>query len=203
MQNIDELLFGREQFPVDVRKRSWVVIPPYHPSLAETGVDVNLVISVIGEALECMTMDFQEAVRFPSGEKQTLEYHLKRLASGQRYGRVERIGYGAVIHEFPFIDSLYIGQWGFNSTGIPGGLHSMSINPIWGIRNFRVPEHVVFKTKQLQEYRMTDRGVYHGERHVLCPYMWYPHNTGNREDVAFKALSIALNNETVKKLYPR
>ncbi|MBS3114008.1 hypothetical protein J4448_02820 [Candidatus Woesearchaeota archaeon] len=73
MTDISRLLFQREHFPVEIVEaktrdgkkfydfeRIW--LPPYHPSMREEGIDVELAVSVLGEALEDTVKDL-EAVK--------------------------------------------------------------------------------------------------------------------------------------------
>jgi hypothetical protein len=203
--NLDKLMMKREQFPVRIGKTGRrygfkrISMPPYHPSMKEDGIDVDLALSVVDEALENTVLDLEDVAE-KKPDAQSILDEIKRNQNGKiQYGEIKKEGLGRIIDPFPFIGHLYIGPRKINPYGELGD-NFISLAEHKGSSSFLVPLDVKFTPELMEEYQMKEYPGYLFNQ-ILCPNKWKTHNLDTMQQIFFKNFIIAINNEVVKRKY--
>jgi len=201
MPDINELMFRREHFPVT---NPIVGIPPYHPSLLETGMDIELVSSVVGGALEETVLDLEELAEKRSDVKHYLERFKRDPITGkvEYRGVIQKTRGYDIIEPFPVWDSLFVSREQINPGDFfPSDYYLMIVKR--SIPDlFYEPKNAPFSPALMEEYHM--RVVHVSEsrgRQIECPYAWYTHNVSEFMTIFYKNLAIAIDNAVVRKKY--
>ena len=211
---LDRLMFTREHFPVVLQqatgykgKRFWdfsrIEIPPYHPSMKESGINFNSVPELLYDAVEATVKDLEEI----AGKRGDVQVILRDVVKDGKTGRVlfepqivEQNDSGIALDSVPIVGHFYVGKNGINPYGYHGD-QGISINPEIAAPSFKVPERVKFTLELMREYEMTDSGLFLGKRQIECPNGWYRHNLATINAIFYKNLVIALDNSVVRKKY--
>ncbi len=209
MTTLDLYLFRREQFPivlVETKGREgkvfWsfdrIELPPYHPFLAEQGIDFQKVPSLLPGVVEATRKDLEEI----ADRRRDIENLLQREGARESAWRTaDQNDLGILLELVPIIGSLYIGKDEIN----PYGYHAdqgIAINPRSAAPSFSVPQSVTFSPELMNEYALTQEGgSLERKKRIACPYNWYRHNLDNVNAIFYKNLIIALNNEIVRHQY--
>ena len=213
MADLDRLLLRREHFPIDIRettgykgKRFWdfgrIEIPPYHPLIAENGIDFESVPVLLYEAVEGTVRDLEEI----ADKRRDIQALLQDVTKDEKSGRVlyePEITVnesGIEIGSVPVVGHFWIGRRGMNPYSYNGD-QGISINPEIAAKSFNVPEQVEFSPELMTEYEMTDGGILLGKRRIECPNGWYRHNLANINAIFYKNLVTALDNAIVRDKY--
>lgn len=221
MADLDKLLLRREHFPVDLHEttgykgeRYWdfgrIEIPPYHPSMRETGIPFEIVPSIVEEALEDTIKDFesiaekrrdaqtilQDVVRNAATGKLRLDYSVSQDELGITLGTFEF----ETEKRFPIVGNFWVGRKGMNPY-CSWGDQGIAIYPECSAKSFSVPEDVEFSPELMREYEMTDGRIFLGKRRIECPNGWYRHNLATINAIFYKNLVTALDNAVVREKY--
>ena len=214
MTSLDNLMFMREHFPLVLQqatgykgKRFWdfsrIEIPPYHPSMAEDGINFKSVPELLNDAVEATVRDLEEI----AGKKEDVQFILRNVVKDAKTGRVvfepqivEQNDLGITIDSVPIVGHFYVGRKGMNPYGYSGD-QGISINPEIAAPSFKVPQKVTFTPELMMEYEMTDSGLFLGKRQIECPYGWYRHNLETINAIFYKNLVVALDNAVVREKY--
>ena len=215
MPNIDELLFHREYFPIEVMgpfirrdgKQYYdlrtVIVPPYHPSMLEEGVDFKVALSLLGETVRETIADLEGV----EDKRTEIRMALERLTPDQRtgempYGEV-KMDYGEYgeVHQVPLVYGIQILKDGLHFLGSSA---ECTINPYFddNLRQFRT--NTVFPDALLQEYGMRDlepEKAGKEQRWVEGTHFWHRHNVRFIQDVFSKNFAIAYDNSVVRRKY--
>ncbi|MBI3034791.1 hypothetical protein HYY71_00565 [Candidatus Woesearchaeota archaeon] len=214
MTDISELFFKREHFPFTIREATTargvkfldiknINLPPYHPLMREQGINFELAISVLGEAIHYTSLDLQEiAETIPeSGYKQTLEHLIRDINGVIVYGEPIKEDERVKVPDFPFLHGghLYIGR-----DHIMPGEYSSRITIVGNIgATILVPDTVTFSEGLMKEYKIREgRSHTQSLKQFESPYGWHKHNLYTDVQKIFcKNLVIALNNAVVRAKY--
>lgn len=197
MPEIEELMLKREHFPLELDfgggpfDNSYGLIPPFHPDIVKNGIDLELALSVIGEAVENTLLDLPNYERL-SDEK------IPRDSGGKfNYGEIKKDETHLSFPKFPFTGGLVIEK---NKISPHGGDYSLRIDKDEE-RSYTIPEGVPMSPKLLEEYQMEKGTTSDGYFTVSGKTGWYRHNVSLDASVFYKNLIIALNNAIVKRKY--
>jgi hypothetical protein len=184
-----------------------MLIPPPHPEVAKNGIDFDLVLSVMDEALANMLLDYQEnapsSLKVWDGEK---DIDIPQLKDG-------KLTYleAKVIHNERFGDKLYFTGFPFTTT-LAVEFHSIS--PLGSgfdhyIRiaegrswNILIPKEHQSTPQFIEEYSLQPGGEYLLGKYLrfVSPNGWLYHNV-DFNGIIYKNLVIAINNEVVRRKY--
>ena len=215
MPNIDELLFHREYFPIEVMgpftRRDGgqyydfktVVVPPYHPSMLEEGIDFKAALSLLGETVRETIADLEGA----EDKRTEIQMALERLTPDQRtgempYGEV-KMNYGEYgeVHQVPLVYGIQIMKDGLYFLGSSA---ECTINPDFDDKLQQFKTNTVFPDALLQEYEMRDvepEKAGKEPRWVEGTHFWHRHNVRFIQDVFSKNFAIAYDNSVVRRKY--
>ena len=215
MPNIDELLFHREYFPIEVmgpftRRDSkqyydlrTVIVPPYHPSMLQDGVDFEVALSLLSKTLRETVADLEGV----ADKRIEVQMALERLTPDQRtgempYGEVKRnYGKHGDIHQVPLVYGIHLMEDGLHFLGSSA---ECTINPYFdgNLRQFKT--NTVFPDALLQEYGMRylePEKAGKEPRWIEGTHFWHRHNVRFVQDVFSKNFAIAYDNSVVRRKY--
>ena len=211
---LHDLMFRREHFPIildevteyNKGKTYWdfatVVIPPYHPSMREKGINFESVPNLLYETVGETVNDLEEIADKREDIKLIL-HDITRSRTGLILFKpqiIEQGDLGIMIDSVPIIDHFYVGKKEINPYRF-GGDQGIAIHPELGEESFSVPERVSFTPELMKEYEMTECSVFLGEKLIQCPNGWYRHNLETINAIFYRNLIIALDNSIVRKSY--
>lgn len=209
MSNIEDLMFKREDFPVEIREvrtqkgTQYVlgdtVTPPYHPSMTQSGIDIGLALYLAHDAL-IATVEELRGIQDRVTRARDVVYDFDRLQP--EFGEAVTDGNGKTIGQFPILGRLHIAPDRINNWGY-GQDHNISIYPDMTKGGaFTVPGSVIFSPELMREYEMIDGGSYFDGRWINCKNTWYRHNVDSKlAQMFYKNLVIALDNAIVRAKY--
>jgi hypothetical protein len=206
MADPDRLMFRREHFPISLDESNgqkgemfWdfrrIEIAPYHKSMAENGINFEVVPELLGEVVEATVKDLE-------GIADKMEGYVKMVLQ-ERFSKpeiVEQDDSGIIFESVPVVDRFYVGRKKINPYSYSGD-QGISINPEVAAKSFMVPEEVTFTPELMREYEMTEKDVFLGRKRIACPNLWYRHNLGRTNAIFYKNLVIALDNAAVREKY--
>ena len=204
--NIENLMLKREHFPVELLDWSGKpfindkIIPPFHKSIIENGIDLELAYSVIDEAVENSLLDIKEIkirtdvldmIRFVSLDKS------KIVSEKLDYGILQKDDNHFYYPTFPLTNGLLVQK---NKISPYGGDGHITISKDSVVDFYFLSKSVVLPKELLEEYGMEvkPRGDFNW---IYCITGWRSHNVDSR-DVFYKNFVIALDNAVVRKKYP-
>ena len=211
---IENLMLKREHFPIKINetrgkkgRKFWILdgfeIPPYHPSMAVSGLHFELVPDLIYKAVEDAAADLEEIKDKINYAQVILNDLVKDRATGKVLFKpqiVKKDDFGIDLDSIPIIDHIYVGRREINSYGFHGD-QGITIDTKLCPSSFDVPKNVKFSPELISEYGMRKGNVFLGRREIKCPYLWHRHNLDNWNAIFYKNLVIALNNKVVKRKY--
>ena len=216
MTSLDNLMFTREHFPVVLQKvkiyggkRFWgfsrIEVPPYHPSMAEDGINFKSVPDLLYQAVEATLKDLEEI----SSKRRDVQVILRDVVKDGKTGRVvlepqiaHQNDLGITIESVPIVGQIYVGREGMNPYGYNGD-QGISINPKNAALYFAVPQKVIFTPELMREYKMTEQALFLEQRRIECPNMWYRHNLEGINAIFYKNLVIILDNAAVREKHQK
>ena len=208
MVDISNLMLKREHFPIQVinreggaRFRDSVQIPPYHHSMHANGIDLDIAVSVLDEALENIVLDLEGLIK--SGLVY-IKYELgglQREASGKIIrGDVHSAQDYRYINPFPFIRHLHIAR---KKISPYVGDHYIMISEHAPSQTFLIPSDVPLTPELIDEYKIKIEGKSRsGDVVAVLPFNWAYHNVYSM-GIFYKNFVIAINNEVVRRKYSK
>ncbi len=217
MIDVNKLMFEKEQFPIKLRevrgrygKNFWdfarIQIPPYHPSMAEEGINLELAVNFIDEAIDLTMQDLEHVTNKREDIKRRVEYLEKfyDIKTGKiKHGEPKRNENWIEISPFPFINFNSLCLQKNQISPFYNGDHYIAIDEDRGAHQLYVPENVMFSTELMREYDMgKERSWLLGDRAIDCPNMWCSHNLDSPTDkIFYKNLVMLIDNAVVKRKY--
>lgn len=212
MANIEDLMLKREHFPVSVKEGNIeVIMPPYHPSMAQTGVYPNIGLKILNIAIFETINDLADIAENVPEIMSFLE-NLPKDSEGNidAYVRDQK-----TITKYD--DSLGISPFNFDPDGkelvikneglVPGGFASKSyclLQKPNGIMNNIISgtgKRIELASEIINEYELTvvDRGG-QASLSIESKHRWdVPENENPIRKVFYKNFSIAYCNEVVRR----
>lgn len=211
MADVDKLMFTRKHFPLLLfqgtltsGRKFWslneIDIPPYHPSMLDEGIDYRIASELVGEAIEAMTMDLEQASRETRGWM-PFGHELEQLArkdgkihfSPQTFMREDDV----LIVNLPIVGTVYVGKKEISPYGTGDGIR---IQP--NITNTYSVFEKDFTAEIMKEYGLENKtSSVCGRRRFSSPYGWHRHNLSEINAIFYKNMVIALDNAAVRKKY--
>ncbi len=216
MTDLDKFMFRREHFPIVLTEtmggcgKFWdfrrIEIPPYHPSMAQNGINFGLVPDLLETVLEETVKDLEEIADRRKDVQAILKYVKRDKKTGKiisNHKILDRTDLDIKFDSVPIVDHFWVGKKRINPYCSWGG-HGIAIHPEHSAKQFIVPEGVEFSPELMIEYEIEDERAYSsGLKIIECPHGWYRHNLGRLDAIFYKNLVIALDNEVVKEEYRR
>ena len=178
-----------------------ITFPPYHPSIAKTGIPYELVPEVTGKSVDAMLEELVALAQESNNSVLTrliapnVQKNQRRALHFQKEGRE-----GIYCEEVLLIDHFCVKR----KTIDPYGLGDQGIRIDSNIvpDYFVVPDKVSFSPELMQEYQMTDEGEFRGDdKKLSCPFLFKRHNLEEFNAIFYRHIVIALNNEIVRRKY--
>jgi len=212
MLNLENLLLKQEYFPVkaipyktetgtiayDFRR---VQIPPYHPSMVDNGIDLQLAQAVIDQAVETTIKDL-ESVR---EKRPTIYYYLDSIKRDPEtkqllYGKIDLTEDNLSISNFPMIGNLIIRKKNVQLFGKA----ECRINSEHSQGYFKIPQSIMLPEELMKEYDMQQlQSNLSSLKKVLCPHCWYTNDVPDIDKIFFKNFVIQYDNALVKRRYSK
>ncbi|TAL58230.1 MAG: hypothetical protein EPN86_00560 [Nanoarchaeota archaeon] len=209
MPNIDDLLFRREHFPLEVsgpftrqdgsQYYDFGVFnfPPYHPSMAQEGIDIQLALSVLGESLRGTALDLEEV----ADKNDYANRILQGLTPDQRDGKINIMYESGLVDPFPIVNGIEIFR---DYIHFFEGSAEFYIDPNLDGQPYAIDTATIFPEALMKEYHMRDlepEKAGKEPRVVEHQHHWHAHNTSEIHDVFFKNFAIAYNNAVVRRIH--
>ena len=190
MTNIEDIMLKRESFPILVggerKRRNHEIIPPFHPSIQENGIDVQLAKTCLDEAISGYVADHEENGLFLFDYYADLEpvivtdteqkYHIGRIA---------------------FLGSFVITPSSFGKLG-PGFDNVVNLSP-GNEGSVNVSNEFPLSSRIVEEYGLVRGAEFDDTTSYDGLLGWTGHNLDST--ILHKNFMIALNNATVRELY--
>jgi hypothetical protein len=214
-QDVEKLMLKREYFPIrmyeaqhhsDKTKRWWTIdsieIPPYHPSMRDTGIPFELVPSLLEGALEETLKDMREMAKKTGYEHLLDEVEFSKDGKIRSYHKVNMLedGTGVIIDHVPIVDHFSVGRDDINPY-YPGGDQGIIIQNDRVVETFYIPQTVTFSPELMKEYEMEERPWIGDHRRISCPNGWYRHNLAKQNAIFYRNLVIEIDNAIVGEKY--
>ncbi|MBI2632498.1 hypothetical protein HYW75_05830 [Candidatus Pacearchaeota archaeon] len=212
--NIEDYLLKREHFPIqtckstDKKGRTFFVlddieIPPYHPSIADSGLPFELVPDLLCKVVEETVSDLEE-IKHKINYAQIIIDDLAKHKVKRRVlfepQIIERDNLGIEIDSIPIADHIYVGRKRINPSCYNGD-RGITIDSELSPSSFHVPKTVKFSLELMNEYDMQLEYVDSDKNEIKCSYLWYRHNLDSWDTIFYKNLVIAINNSIVRDKY--
>lgn len=215
MVNVQELMFRREHFPIELYKsknRSGenffsfgrIEVPPYHPSMVEDGIDFQSLPPLLDEIVEAFIMDLEEI----ADRREDIQQYLQRVIRDEtgkvvyEHKIVSQNDFGITLDGVPIIGRVYVGRDRINPSGHNGD-QGISIAPGYNAPSFSVPESITFSPELMREYEMEEGYIsFSHKKQIDSPHIWHRHNLADYNAILYKNLVIALDNAKIRSLYP-
>lgn len=190
-------MLKREYFPLELLDfagkpfQNQPIIPPFHSHIVKEGIDLDLALSVIDEAVESTLEDLNGC---------TTRLDVPRVQLGREgkvdYGPLSRDELRIYFPQFPFTRGLHIQKRKISPFG---GDSYVRVDERSNLKSYFVPRDVPMSDELLAEYQMT-REISGKYFRIECPAHWSSHNVDFR-DVFYKNLIVALNNTVVRRIH--
>ena len=189
-------MLKREYFPLELVDfggkpfQNQPIIPPFHAHIVKEGIDLDLALSVIDEAVEGTLEDLKGCTT----RLDVPQMHLN--GEGKvNYGHLMRDERRIYFPQFPLTKGLHIQKRRISPFG---GDSYVMVDKRPNLKSYFVPKDVPMSDELLAEYQMTREGSGKYFR-IECPAHWSSHNVDFR-DVFYKNLILALNNAVVRRI---
>jgi hypothetical protein len=198
MKQLEYLMMKREQFPPQLQgfngnlfDNRLSMIPPFHRSIVEKGIDLETAHSVIDEVVKNTLKDYKGYNMIDNCPE------ISQSEEGIDLGPVIKDESGVYYPEFPLTSGLHIQR---DMISPHGDDHYIMLLKDSRDMRYLVPHEFVFSPEIQKEYGMRQQGKNKHQTIFTCKSGWRGHNIGFR-DVFYKNMIIALNNAAVRAKY--